>query len=221
MSDAEAWWPLFGLSVHTPRLTLTVPTDDMYAEICDVALGGVHAPDFMPFSEEWTDAPKADLARNAMQFLWSTRAGWTADSWHLEFAVHHQGRPIGMKAIWAENFSVTREFWTGSWLGLPYQGQGFGKEMRAAVLHLGFTQLAAEWAVSNSYQDNPASRAVNQAHGYQDDGFVIRSRRGKPAHWLQYRLAAGDWSGRHPLDTGITVTGLDACRDMFVGTPQP
>ncbi|MEV7211967.1 GNAT family protein [Kitasatospora cineracea] len=212
---STAHWPLFDLVVRTPRLELRVPTDDEYRDVCEVAVGGVHAPGEMPFAVEWTDAPAPELRRNAFQFLWGTRAAWTPETWHLEFAVHHRGRPVGMKGLWARDFDVTGEVSTGSWLGLDHQGRGFGKEMRAAVLHLAFAGLGARWATSQVFDDNPASIAVNRHHGYLDDGFDIRSRRGEPARWLRHRLAAGQWLGRHPQDDGITVHGLDGCRDMF------
>ncbi|WP_316771628.1 GNAT family N-acetyltransferase [Streptomyces sasae] len=215
---AGSHWPLFDLVIRTPRLELRVPTDAEYQEICEVAAKGVHAPESMPFAVEWTDAPAEQMARNAFQFLWSTRGRWTADNWHLEFAVYHQGRPIGMKGLWADDFGAIGEVSTGSWLGLEHQGLGFGKEMRAAVLQFAFAGLGAEWATSQVFDDNPASIAVNRHHGYREDGFEVRVRRGRPSRWLRYRLAADDWQGRHPSATGITVHGLDVCRDMFAPT---
>jgi RimJ/RimL family protein N-acetyltransferase len=210
-------WPLFGLRITTPRLTLVVPTDETYAEVCAVAQRGVHDPAFMPFEAEWTDAPVEDLPRNSFQFLWSTRSAWSPGSWHLEFAVLLDGRPIGMKGIWADDFAVRRQFWTGSWLGREFHGHGYGREMRAAVLRLCFAELGARLALSNVYDDHAVSQAVNRAHGYQDNGWEWRSRRGEPARWLCQRLVAEDWLGVHPWDTGIKVEGVEECRSWFLG----
>jgi len=215
--DLVAAWPLFGLRITTPRLELVVPTDDLYAEVCDVARAGVHPPDFMPFSEEWTDAPADEVAINSLQFLWSTRASWRPSAWHLEFAVLVDGRPVGMQGIWSSDFQITREFFTGAWLGMAHQSQGFGTEMRAAVLHFCFACLEADSALSNFYDDNEVSRSLNRRHGYRDDGHVIRSRRGKPARWNQQRVSRAEWLGVHPSDAGIAVSGWDEARRFFLG----
>jgi RimJ/RimL family protein N-acetyltransferase len=123
-----------------------------------------------------------------------------------------------MKALWAGDFPVLREFATGSWLGREYQGRGFGKEMRGAVLHLGFEELGAQWAVSQVFADNPASLGVNRHHGYRDDGLDRRVRRGVAADWLRFRLSAEQWKQRDRTGTGrdgFTVEGWDDCAAMF------
>lgn len=210
----SAHWPLYGLVVRTPRLELRAPTDAAYEAVLDVAERGVHDPGAMPFAVDWTDAPPHLMRRRAFQFLWGTRAAWSPETWHLELAVLHEGRPIGMKGLWATDFGAFGEVSTGSWLGLAHQGRGFGKEMRAAVLHLAFAGLGARWATSQVFDDNPASIAVNDHHGYRPDGFELRLRRGRTSRWLRHRLAAEEWLGG-PRDQGIRVEGLEACREMF------
>lgn len=221
-ADVSRIWPLFGLTIRTPRLALKPPTDEEYVAICKLAVDGIHPPEEMPFTLEWTDAPSTQLQRSAFQFLWQTRAAFSAEDWHLEFAVYHNGEPIGMKAIWATDFSRSREFSTGSWLGRRFQGLGFGKEMRAAVLHLCFTHLGAEHALSQVFADNPASLAVNRHHGYVDDGYDTRIRRGEPAVHRRFRLASQDWLARFD-QSAYRVKGLDDCREMLIvdggGTP--
>lgn len=220
MTAAAVYWPLFDLVIRTRRLELRVPTDEDYAAICDLSRKGVHDPAVMPFAVEWTDAAPEDLGRLAYQFLWETRAQWRPDAWHLELAVYHDGEPIGMKGLWCTDFGLTGEVSTGAWLGLAHQGFGFGKEMRAAVLHLAFTGLGAEWAVSQSFADNPASIAVNRHHGYTDDGFEIRARRGVAAHWHRFRLARNQWLAGRGRDYPVRIEGLDGCRAMFVPRPR-
>ncbi len=43
-------WPLFGLSIATPRLTLTPVRDDQLPGLIDAILAGIHDPSVMPFS---------------------------------------------------------------------------------------------------------------------------------------------------------------------------
>jgi RimJ/RimL family protein N-acetyltransferase len=108
---------------------------------------------------------------------------------------------------------VRRAVVTGSWLGRAHQGLGIGKEMRAAVLHLAFAGLGAEWAESAAFLDNPASIAVSRAVGYEDDGMLMKSRRGEPAVQQRFLMTRARWLKRRP--DGITIDGLDRCRSMF------
>jgi RimJ/RimL family protein N-acetyltransferase len=66
------------------------------------------------------------------------------------------------------------------WIGLEYQGQGIGTEMRAAVLYLAFAGLGADYALSGAFTDNPASLAVSRKLGYGEDGVDREVRRDKP-----------------------------------------
>lgn len=62
-TPTELWAP-FGLRVRCGPLELRAITDDDLPELADLALGGVHEPDRMPFHVAWTDAPPAGLPRN-------------------------------------------------------------------------------------------------------------------------------------------------------------
>lgn len=67
----------------------------------------------------------------------------------------------------AVGFPVRREAAAGSWLGLPYQRQGLGKEMRAAVLVLAFTHLGALSAVTGAFADNKVAIKVSKRDPYR------------------------------------------------------
>lgn len=158
-------WPIAGLRLTTPRLELRVPDADDLAAVGDVAAGGVHDPAVQPFSTPWTEAGPAVVARNTIQFQWGTWARWSPDDWNLQFVVVADGAVIGTQAISAKRFAVLREVASGSWLGLGHQGQGYGTEMRAAVLDLAFTGLGAEFAVSEAFEHNAASYGVSKRRG--------------------------------------------------------
>jgi RimJ/RimL family protein N-acetyltransferase len=60
--------------------------------------------------------------------------------------------------------------------------------MRAAVLHLAFAGLGAEYATSEAFTDNAASLGVSRKLGYVLDGFYRQVIRGKPATQQRLRL---------------------------------
>ncbi|MPZ25276.1 MAG: GNAT family N-acetyltransferase [Micromonosporaceae bacterium] len=204
---------MYDLRVRTPALELRVPTEDELVALCQVAKAGVHDPDTTPFEVPWTDKPSPRFEREFLQHFWSTRAQWTPERWMLDLAVFRDGEPAGFQNIGAENFAVLREVQTGSWLGKAFQGQGYGKQMRAGVLHLAFAELGAVAAESGAFIDNPASLAVSRSLGYQDNGRRRRAPRGEPREQQLFRLTRQRWQEHRFCE--VEVTGLDSCRDMF------
>lgn len=206
-------WPLYDLRLRTPDLVLRLPDEAELAALCAVARAGIHDPESMPFGVPWTDKPSPQFEREFIQFHWGARAGWSPRSWTLHLAVFHAGEPIGLQDLRGEEFGVLREVTTGSWLGRRFQGRGFGKQMRAAVLHLAFAGLGAEAARSSAFADNPSSLAVSRALGYEPNGVGRMAPRGIPREHLYLRLTRQRWQEHRYCD--VAVTGLETCRDMF------
>ncbi|GLZ00293.1 GNAT family protein [Actinoplanes sp. NBRC 103695] len=206
-------WPIAGLRLTTPRLELRVPDAEDLAALADVAARGVHDPAVQPFSVPWTEAEPAVVARNTIQFQWGTWARWSPDDWNLQFVVVADGEVIGTQAISAKRFAVLREVASGSWLGLAHQGQGYGKEMRAAVLELAFTGLGAEFAVSEAFEHNAASYGVSKRLGYADDGIERLVVRGEPMVGRRLRLDRASWAAARGVP--VKIFGLDPCSEMF------
>jgi RimJ/RimL family protein N-acetyltransferase len=206
-------WPLFGLRITTPRLVLRYPDDEIVGELAALTGKGVHDPATMPFMIPWTDAPAHELPRNSAQFLWRNRAEWTTDEWHCALAVLVDGEVIGVQTIFAKRFALLRTFETGSWLGLEHQGKGIGKEMRAAVLHLGFAGLRADVAITGAWHDNAASLGVTRSLGYEPNGQETFARRDKPDVMLHFRMERAVWEARRRDD--ITIEGLEPCLELF------
>jgi RimJ/RimL family protein N-acetyltransferase len=207
-------WPLFGLEVRTPRLTLRYLDDELAAEAVDVALGGVHDPADMPFLVPWTDQPSPQLEQEALRFYWHTRSSVRPDSWNLQFAVLVDGSVVGMCDLGAEHFATMRQFTTGSWLGRTFQRQGLGKEFRTAALTLGFDGLGAEYALTGAWHDNAASRGVTESLGYIEIGRRRMLRRDTPDEQVDYRMSKEHWATMRRTD--ITLHGVDAAR-TFLG----
>ncbi len=212
MVSPSSYWPLFELTVVTPRLTLRYLDDPTAAALMDlVAREGVHDPEAMPFSIPWTRFESPVLERQGMQYYWKTRAEVAPETWELQFAVLEGDELVGLQAISARSFLVTRTVSTGSWLVRSAQGRGIGKQMRAAVLHLGFAGLGAELAETSAFADNPASLGVTRALGYRENGWVVDDREGKPARHLRFLLERSSWSQRDD----ITITGLKPCLPLL------
>ncbi len=213
----SAHWPLFGLRLRTPNLELRVPTPEDLDALADLAAEGVHDPAVMPFQVPWTDAEPAERARATIQWQWGSRAGWRPDRWRLGLAVL-SGPPdarvvVGTQEVAAKDFAVLREVATGSWLGRRFHRRGIGTEMRAAVLHLAFAGLGAEYATSDAFTDNPASFGVSRRLGYQLDGIQRMVVRDRAVTLRRLRLDRGGWQAHRTVE--VTIEGLAKCRDMF------
>lgn len=209
----EAQWPLFGLRILTPRLEIRMPGDHDLEGLLAVAAEGIHDPDTMPFLHPWTDAEPAERDRSSLQSWWRARAGWSQDNWHFSGAVFLDGCPVGRQDLMAEHFAELRVVKTGSWLGQRFQGQGIGKEMRAAVLHFAFEGLGAMEAESGAWHDNAASVAVSRALGCRQVEGGLALRRGQPDRLTNFLLTREEWLARRRDD--ITIEGLDRCLFVF------
>lgn len=205
------YWPLFDLRVRTPRLELRPPDDELAVEVALVAAGGIHDPTSMPFLIPFTDQPSPQLERSSLQFIWRTRATWTPEKWALPLAVLVDGAVAGIQGVDGDQFALLRVAKTGSWLGRSFQGQGIGKEMRAAVLHLIFAGLGAQVAYSGAWHDNQQSLGVSRALGYEENGDMVLQRRDRPDRQIMLKLPREKWQRRDD----IVIENLEPCLELF------
>ena len=212
MTLTEAW-PLFGLRLRTTNLVLRMPTDDDLPVLLAVAKAGIHPPDEMPFGVAWTSLRGAAFDRGFMQHYWGTRSTFSPDDWTLNLMVESEDGPIGAQSVRAGRFAVFRTVDTGSWLGQPFQGRGFGKEMRSAVLGLAFDGLDAAVAETSAFIDNAQSNGVTRALGYEENGFGSLAPEGVARVTQKFRMTAERWRAR-PRPP-LTIEGLDGIRDLF------
>jgi RimJ/RimL family protein N-acetyltransferase len=203
--------PLFGLRLRTPRLELRLPTGPELEELREVALGGIHPPDFMPFAVAWTDDPELG---NFVEYHETQRREWSPDAWHLELGVWLEGELAGVQALESTGFAETRTVGTGSWLGGAFQGRGVGTEMRTAVLELAFRGLGAVAARSGAVDGNAASLAVSEKLGYRIINRGTVAPRGVEIGHADVELRREDW--RPPF--AVEIDGLGTCLPLF-GVP--
>lgn len=215
----EEHWPLFGLSVRTPRLELRVVDEPTAFELLDLASAGIHPPELMPFTFPWTDEPDGLRQQNSLRHYWRIRAEFSPEKWMLEMGVRVDGELVGAQALHAQGFHQTRVASSGSWLALRHHGKGIGKEMRAAILHLAFVGLGAVRCESAAFENNASSRGVSRSLGYEENGDSIELQRGEPARMVRYKLERSVWEKRRRDD--IVIEGLESALPMFSLSPTP
>ncbi|MCP2338332.1 GNAT family N-acetyltransferase [Actinomadura rupiterrae] len=215
---ASAYPPL-NLEVHTPRLSLLGATDDLLEQLVPVVREGVVKEPPWPFDDpisHYKDGPEREWAW--LRAIWAGRGRVTEGFWRLYFVVFLYGRPVGVQDLIGTNFSKFGTVDTFSWLSAESRGQGVGKEMRQAILHLAFEGLGARQADSAAFVDNIASNRVSQALGYEPNGMDWDTRRGDPAELRRWRLTRDQW--RRTRRDVITLKGVAACLPVL-GIPTP
>jgi len=211
---ANPYWPLFDLSIRTPRVELRYPDDELVVKAIELSTHGIHDPADMPFGVPWTDKPSPLFERNSAQHYWQNRAAHKADDWRMPFVVLVEGDVVGVQGCHAENFAKSRVAGTGSWLGRAHQGQGIGKEMRAAVLHFLFAGLDAQRCESGAWHDNAPSLGVSRSLGYVENGDMIAVRRDTADRQIRLLLTREEWESRRRDD--IEISNLDACVEFLI-----
>jgi RimJ/RimL family protein N-acetyltransferase len=179
MTELAACWPPFGLTLTTPRLTLRPVLDEDIPVAVHAALSGIHEPGRSPFSTPWAETPAQELGPNMAQWYWRCRANMSPQEWTLLLGIWHEGDFLGCQDVAAKDFATVRTVSTGSWLRRDIQGQGFGREMRAAVALYAFDWLGADAAESEAATWNQQSLGVSRSLGYQLNGITRASWGGK------------------------------------------
>ncbi len=190
-------------------MELRLPDHDELVQLRELARSGIHPPEFMPFAIPWTDEPYSEdflVAYHEQQL-----ADWRPGAWILPLGVWAEGRLAGVQALHGPEFGRTRSVFTGSWLGQPFQGRGYGTEMRAAVLELAFRGLGATVARSGALDGNAASLRVSQKLGYRVVGRDTRAPRGEPVGHTQLEITPAEW--RSPVS--VFIEGLEGALPLF------
>ena len=206
-------WPPYRLRLRAGDLDLRVISDDQIPGLVDLALGGIHDADAMPFATPWTLSSPERLPAEIVRYFSSVRASFAPESFDLQFAVRSAGVLVGTQGLHARDFPVTRTAETGSWLGRVHQGRGIGTRMRQAVCAYAFDHLGATEITSGAFLDNPASLAVSRKVGYRPNGVVrLKRRDGELALNQKLVLTPADLVRGDPVE----VVGADDLR-RFLG----
>jgi RimJ/RimL family protein N-acetyltransferase len=181
MTAIDTVLPLLGLRVTAGPLELRGITDDLLGPLADLASGGIHAPDAMPFYTPWSLTPAMEMPMAVARYHWSMRAEFSPAKWTAGLAVFWDGELVGSQGVSTNDYLITRTGETGSWLGRRFQGRGIGTAMRRVVCAFMFDYLDADHVTSGAFTDNPASLAVSRKTGYVEHGWRRVQRQGKPA----------------------------------------
>ena len=209
-------WPLAALRVRSGDLELRYMDDADVHALARVAAGGIHAPEAMPFTVPWTRGTPTEVARSILTYQWEKRAAVTPEKWTLELAVVRDGEVLGIQALMASDFLVTRTAETGSWLGLRHHGRGVGTRMRLMILHLFFEGFDGLRATTSAFDDNAPSNAVTRRIGYAENGVEVLAREGMPAVSRRYVLDRAAWDARPAgLRPDVRLVGVDGAREQL------
>ena len=209
----EEIWPPYGLVVESGDLRMTALREADVPEVLDVVAGGIHDPSWTPFLFPWTDAPAEEMPANYLRFYASTLTRTVDGGVSLELVVRRNGQVIGMQGMNGPDVVGTRRLETGSWLGLPFQGQGLGTRMRRMMCALAFDGLGLDAVTSSAWEDNAASRRVSEKVGYRETGRGEAERRGVPTGEMYFELRPEELvRGDEP----VRITGAEELR-LFLG----
>ncbi|GAA0583674.1 hypothetical protein GCM10010172_80750 [Paractinoplanes ferrugineus] len=204
-------YPPLNVEVRTPRLTLAGASDELLERLVPLVRAGIADTEPWPFDDPmsfYADSPEREW--QWLRGIWRGRARVSPDAWRLYFAVLADGVPIGMQDLVGLDFARFGTVSSFSWLGPGHRRQGFGREMRAAILHLAFAGLGAAEAGSDAFVDNEASNRVSRGLGYEPNGTDWDTRRGEPARIQRWRLTRAAWERRRRDD--IELIGVEQCR---------
>jgi RimJ/RimL family protein N-acetyltransferase len=212
-SGLLAAWPPFGIRIRTERLTLRLPAEHEIPAFIELGRAGIHPSDEMPFGIAWTRAPSPAYEQGFLRHHWGARAAWRPDEWELHLGVWRGDEPIGAQSVMAKRFAIHRTVETGSWLGQTSQGQGFGKEMRGAVLAFAFDGLGALVAETEAFLDNDRSSGVSRSLGYEPNGRGRLAPEGVSRETQRFVMTLDGWRSR--ARPPVAIEGLEGCLGLF------
>jgi RimJ/RimL family protein N-acetyltransferase len=207
MTTIASVLPLLGLRITAGPVELRGITDDLIGPLGELAAGGIHAPDAMPFFTPWSLSE--DLPLTIAKYEWKLRAEFSPEEWTAGFAVFWDGELVGSQGISTKDYLITRTGETGSWLGQRFQGRGIGTAMRQVICAFAFDHLDADYVTSGAFTDNPASLAVSKKVGYTNHGWRRVARQGSQATIQGLVLDPGSLIR---YEHALAVEGLDAFR---------
>ena len=210
-------WPAAGAIARSGGIELRWIDDELALDLAEVAIGGIHPPEEMPFNTPWTRGTPTEITRSVLYWIWTLRGTPMRTDFHMPFGVIVDGKPAGIQGLQAPNWPAVREIETSSWIGKDFQGRGIGTRMRIIALHAAFVGLGADDVRSGAFIDNPASNRVSEKTGYEPDGIDREFRDGRERTAQRYRITRAKWEAMQPeysrlLGEPVELIGYDLLR---------
>lgn len=207
------YWPLFDLRLTTADLELRPMTEADQMGLADLLPDDIELD---PAATRYAGVDeRAGRGTVIFQSYWNAYGTWSVEHWRLNFAVFAAGEMIGVQELEGTDFPALLTVDTSSFLVAAARGQGFGKQMRGAVLSLAFGPMQAQAAITSAWHDNHASLGVSRALGYRPNGETLqRHERGGVDRMVHLRLTRSDWLAGG-VGAGTTCTGFEPCRALF------
>lgn len=183
------------LKIVCENVTLKVPTLTQVVALAKIAYDGLF-PTGDDTIFEWYD-PKDPVA-NARSVVAHQFQQWGSISVSniktMQFIILVDNQVVGVQSLCPrDDFLVTREISTGSWLAPNMRGKGFGTSARFAALAFGFEVLEALDMTSSALTTNEVSAAVANKCGYVPDGIQVESHRSVRKVLNRYRINRDQW----------------------------
>ena len=204
-------WPLLDLRITVGDLELRPLVEADLADVVRAIPADLELNPSLPGFDVPDDVRPAVVTH--LEY-WRAYGTWSPGSWNFYVAVRRDGELLGLQGLEGDDFPTLRTVDTSSWLVAGVRGTGLGKAMRRAVLSLAFDHLGARAAITSAWHDNHASLGVSRSLGYRPNGESFLARGDEVDTLVHLRMTADDWTASGG-STGITVVGVDACRQWF------
>ena len=216
------YWPVLDLRLSIGDLELSPMTEADLAPLADLLPDDVELDPAATTYAGLTPPLTDPAARGTVlhQAYWKAYGTWSPDAWRLRLVVRRQrvarsgGDIIGVQELEGNDFARLRTLDSSSFLVASARGQGLGRQMRQAVLALGFGPLGAQAAVTEAWHDNHASLGVSRALGYLPNGESLHRRADGTDMMIHLRLTRADWLASGRADA-VEISGVEPALPYF------
>ena len=137
------------------------------------------------------------------QWLENRAAQVAAGERHFRVIVESAtSRPIGSAGLRPEPERTRGDF--GLWIGVPYQGRGYGSEVVRLLLAEGFTQMGMDEIAATVIVGNTASRRIMERNTMRLESTLPGAlvKRGRPLDVWRFTITREEWERHRQFRTG-------------------
>lgn len=144
--------------------------------------------------------PPHESVDDSLEFIHDARSLWQRGrAWSPGIFDHERNQLVGCTGIWGID-RPNRRAEVGTWIGLPFQGSGYGYESKAAVAVFAFEHLELRRLEFLVRADNERSlAAMRRLPGIREEGVLAQRiwRDGAGHDAVLFALLADDFDASH------------------------